>query len=389
MEDSAQMSFMSASAKARARREFLFAGSSEPVAQEYEELRSDRFERKGPSRKSRKIPEDVVIAHYRDTNADQSAFPIQLSSIAADNIRAYHNLEAYPYAFETDMDVLQWLCGMACESPAARILLKEAQGEGWTIRLEDLSQDGYAVDEEARAVILDHFGFTAGALGRSSYFRNSLFVNFIKALRELWHERSGNSYDKTHRPEAILMLERARAADCETIAILVGWELRGAGYTDLWRSILGSEEGDMAMIFTRAIEKDPAGFYDGSVLTRTFCQWYGDNTRVAAQDHVVLERLDAAIQEAQGTEVFGKSSQLPANVEKLSALPGGRAYLSGMGTNICSDPYFVSMDDPINESHLFQIVYDSKVVLVEGVPFRDRRLARLIFPGSAVEEVKE
>jgi hypothetical protein len=56
-----------------------------------------------------------------------------------------------------------------------------------------------------------------------------------------------------------------------------------------------------------------------------------------------------------------------------------------MGPNICADPYFVSLDDPINESHLFQIVYDSKVVMIEGVPFRDRKLARLIFPGIPVK----
>ncbi len=384
------MSFMSASARARTRKEYVFAGPSRSVAEEYEELRSDRFERKGPSRKNRKIPEDVVIAHYRDNDADVSAaFLTKLSSIEADSIRSFHNLEAYPYAFETDLDVLQWVCAMASESPSARILLKEAQREGWTIRLEDLAQDGYAIDEAERNLVLDHFGFTADALGRSSYFRNALFVNFIRALRQIWHEREGHAFDKTHRPEAVLMLERARTADCETIAILVGWELRGAGYTDLWRSILGSEEGDMAMIFTRAIEKDPAGFYDGSVLTRTFCQWYGDAARVASQDHAALERMDAMMQEAQGAEVFGKSAQLPMHIEEMSILPGGRAYLMGMGANICADPYFVSMNDPINESHLFQIVYDSKVVMAEGVPFRDRRLARLIFPGSVVEEVKE
>lgn len=349
-------------------------------------MRADRFERKGPSRKNKKIPEDVVISHIRGNDAQADAVgAVMLVSIPTDKIRAFHNLEAYPYAFEGDLDVINWACGMAGESPTARLLLKEAQADGWAIRLDDLAQAGYAIDEERRCILLDHFGFTAHALGRSAYFRNALFVHFVKALRQVWHERQDHVFDATHRPESILLLERARAADCETIAILAGWELRGAGYSDLWRSILGSEEGDMAMIFTRAIDKDPTGFYDGSVLTRTFCQWYADTDRVAACDHATLERLDETVADADGAELFGGQVMRASDIERLSRLPGGRAYLTGMGANITSDPYFVALDDPINESHLFQIVYDSKVVMVEGVPFRDRRLARLIFPGVPVK----
>jgi len=383
------MSFMSASAKARARKEYVLSGALAPDAGEYEELdevRADRFERKGASRRIKKMTEDVVISHIRgNAGHATSVGPVMLDSIRAEDIRAFHNLEAFPYAFETDHDVISWACAMAGESPTARLLLKEAQTEGWSVELDDLAQAGYAIDDQSRRIILDHFGYTANALGRSSYFRNALFVHFIKALREVWHERHGHNFDETHRADCILLLERARAADCQTVAILCGWELRGAGYADLWRSILGSDEGDMAMIFTRAIEKDPAGFYDGSVLTRTFCQWYGDEGRVASCDHVTLERLDEIVTLADGAEAFGSKPVRGHDIEKLSALPAGRPYLSGMGPNICTDPYFVALDDPINESHLFQIVYDSKVVMVSGVPFRDRKLARLIFPSETVK----
>ena len=380
------MSFMSGSGTGRARKEFVLAEeASGPFPEEFEEVRSDRFERKGQSKKNRRIPEDVVITHYRTAfDPSLSLYPIALNSIRFDNIRSFHNLDAYPYAFENDLDVLQWVCGMSGESPTARMLLKEAQSEGWDIRLEDLGQGGYSIDDSTHTLLIDHFGFTAGALGRSAFYRNTLLVNFIKALRQLWHERAGHNFERSHRPDAALMLERARAADCETVALLVGWELRGAEHTDVWRSMLGSEEGDMAMIFTRAIDKDPAGFYDGSVLTRVFCQWYGDEGRVASCDHATLERMDMMLEDAQGAPAFGEEPLRAADIEKISALPGGKAYLDGMGRNICTDPYFAALNDPINESHLFQIVYDSKVVLVGGVPFRDKRLARLIFPGELV-----
>lgn len=379
---------MSGSGKARAHKkrvEYVLAGPSGPFAQEYEELRSDRFERKGHIRRSKPTGEDMVVAKGRGNDQpDRHVYPVMLGSIQFDHIRTYQNLEAYPYAFETDLDVLKWASAMAGESPTARSLLRQTQEEGWAIRLDDLSQGGYAIDTETKAILLDHYGFTAHALGRSSFYRNSLFVSYVKALREIWHDRQGHDFIGTHRPDAVLMLERARAADCETISILVGWELRAAGHSDLWRYILGSDEGDMAMIFTRAIEKDPAGFYDGSVLTRTFCQWYGDESRIIFCDHATLERMDEMLEVSEGAEVFGKEPLRAADIEKLSRLPGGKAYLLGMGSNICTDPYFMALNDPINEAHLFQVVYDSKVVMVEGVPFRDQKLARMIFPGGRV-----
>lgn len=380
------MLFMSGSVKGRAsnhgRQEFIFAGPSGPFAEGDEDLRSERFDRRGALRRNRKIPEEVMVTHLRGSDApDVNTFPCKLSSIAFDQIRLYHNLEAYPYAFESDLDVLQWACALAGESPTARMLLKVAQSDGWCVRMDDLGHEGYAIDEEAQAIVIDHYGFTAIALGRSAYFRNALFVAFVKALRQVWHERQDYGYEATHRPDAILMIERARAADCETVAILAGWELRASGHTDIWRSILGAEEGDMAMIFTRAIEKDPAGFYDGSVLARTFCQWYGDESRIAVTDHATLERMDERLEDAQGAQVFGSCPLRRDDIERLSALPQNRGYLEGMGADVCTDPYFASLGDTINETHLFQVIYESRVVMVEGVPFRDRRLASLIFPG--------
>ena len=335
-------------------------------------MKSDRFDRKGASRKQRHGGRLAITLS-----------PIPLNSMPFEDVRLYQNLDAAPFGFETETDVLQWLCAMAAESPAARYLLTEAMADDWSVQLADLGGNGYALENETRCLTLDHAGFTPVSLGKSPHYRNALFVDFIGALRQIWHDRQNHDFTKSHRPDAVLMLERARAADCAAIIILVGWELRGAGHADIWRWILGSDNGDMAMIFTRAIEKDPAGFYDGSVLTRAFCQWYGDEGRVAAQDHDTLGEMDTAM--AIGpAPVFGKNRLDAITLEKLSRLPGGRYYLQGMGQNLITDPYFVSMNDPINESHLFQIIYDSKVVMVEGVPFRDRELARLIFPTRSV-----
>jgi len=302
-----------------------------------------------------------------------------LSTVPVDDLRAFENLDAVPYAFERDDHIVQWICALAGESPTARLLLKLAMTTGWTVQFSDLGGSGFMLDASKRALILDHFGFMAGAIGRSSYFRNAMFLSFVRGLRALWQvQKDPQDSFPMYRPDSILMKKRVEEADSVAVSILIAWELRGEGHADVWRNLLGSDDGDMAMVFTRAMEKDPGGFYDGSILARTFCQWYADPVRVATRDSLTLQAMDGYLRQGKGQ--FGDAPLTEKMVDALSILPGGRSYLQGMGETIIRDPFFVCMNDEINESHLFQIVYDSRVVMVGGVPFRDQRLARKIFP---------
>jgi hypothetical protein len=307
--------------------------------------------------------------------AGNAASPFAVERIMLGSVSGRKGNSFVPSFYE-DKDVLEWLFSVAEESPSARLLLKSAQEQGWNISLEDMGEGALRIDLQARGISLNHYGFKPHALGQSLHFRNAVLYSFLKALRHVWHQtRAGLLHEK--RPEAVLMLGRAKAADSETIAILCGWELRAAGHHDLWRHILGSDEGDMAMIFTRALEKNPAGFYDGSVLAQTFCQWYGDDTRLAAADHETLEWMDGRLKASLFGKPFGAEGLKGRDIEGLC---GQASYLKGMGETVVSDPYFAALKDPVNEAHLFQIICESQIFLVEGVPFRDRKLARMIFP---------
>ena len=95
--------------------------------------------------------------------------------------------------------------------------------------------------------------------------------------------------------------------------------------------------------------------------------------------------MDESLKASPSANPFGHTALRTGDVEALSKLPDAGQYLKGMGANICTDPYFMSIHDPINESHLFQIAYEAQVVMVGGVPFRDKQLARLIFPAKKVK----
>jgi len=277
-------------------------------------------------------------------------------------------------------DVLDWCMDVLDASPNARLMMDEAFNKGWKISLEDLQGGEYCLDVEEKTLLLDNNALEPSALTRSRYFRNVTIVTLVKALRDIWQERRHGGFDEYFRPEHIMTLERVRAADCDVMTLLVGWELRSAKHCDIWRHLIGSENGDMAMLYSGHLERDPTSGFNGYALAATFRQWFRDKARVNSCDHDTLEYLDEVLSVGDAADPFGKKKPSRMNIEVLSCLPDKTAYLQGVGGEILSDPLYCGMDDPINQTHLFHILYDLEVVLVNNVPFRDAELARKIFP---------
>lgn len=302
----------------------------------------------------------------------------------ADYSGGCHGEEFSTRAFSDDRDVLAWCAGMASESPTAASLLSDAADRGWVFGLSDLSSGGFDLDVPAKICRIDHHALTPAALARSAYFRNAVLLTFIRALRDIWHEEHTGAFERDCTPESVLMLERIRAADGDTVAVFCGWELRGAGYSDIWRHLIGSEEGDMAMIFSRFLERDPSALFNGTAMAYAFRQWYADEIRVNACDHDTLQYLDAVLEQAGDRNPFGADRARAEKAESLSDLPDGARYLEGLGEAVLTDPFFAGLGDEINQAHLLHLKYDLEVVMVGNVPFRDSKLARRIFPGGEI-----
>ncbi len=291
--------------------------------------------------------------------------------------KKFINLEAYPFAFEADLDVLTWAVALVSESPLALSLITAAQDNGWSICLNDLNTEGFHIDVTQKVIELDNFGLDVGSIGKSTFFKNSILSILAKALRDVWHEEEWGNFEEDYTPESVLMLERARAADTDSVSLLIAWELRGAGHNDLWRFIIGSEFSDMAQVLTNILERYPTALYNGMALAHVFRQWYADIMRVDALDHSTLEHMDYSLEKTDQKDVkFGSRNAAPEDFERLSTLPDGIVFLKELGSVVCRDPFFNGLNDAINQSHLFQIVYDSKVTYVNGIPFRDDVLAR-------------
>lgn len=269
------------------------------------------------------------------------------------------------------------------DSPLVSALMRRAMRKGWALgvagRDEALSDYFYTLDHDHKIIWLDHGGFTPQAIDRTPHCREALSGSFIRALRDIGHDMRLGAYEQALDPRAVVMMERARAADIEAVCVMAAWELRGAGYPGLWRHQLGSEDGDIALTFGCALEKSPAGLYDGKALAAAFLRWYDDPMRLNACDHATLEMLDELMAEHDG-EHWGKLAFTPEDARDLSILPDGMAYLKDEAQTVAAEPAYHAIPDAINEAHLAQIAHDAAAVRVAGVPFRSAALARLIFP---------
>ena len=211
-----------------------------------------------------------------------------------------------------------------------------------------------------------------------------MLVSLIRALRDVWQEKRHGAFDEDYGAEEVLMLERTRAADLDIMAVLVGWELRSEGHGGLWRHLIGSEDGDIAMRFSGYMERDPSSQFNGKALAEAFTQWFRDERRVNAADHETLNYLDSVIQyhEDEKALAFGNKKLTPVGIEVLSCLSDKTAYLQHRGQEILSNPLYAGLLDSINQAHFAQIIYDLRVTSVQGVPFRNAVLAEMIFPGG-------
>jgi len=276
-------------------------------------------------------------------------------------------------------DVLSWCVSSLDESPTGRLLLREAIDKDWMLSLDDLGGSDYEIDVEFKTLTLDNNALVPSSLGRSVYFRNVTLITMIKALRDIWQEKRHGGFDDTYAPQHVIMMERIRAADLDIVSIMVAWELRSEEHTDIWRHVIGSDVGDMAMTYASFLERDPTSSFNGQALRATFRQWFQGEDRVNACDQDTLDYLDDILMSC-GAESLGKKNPGKMSVEMLSCLPDKTAYLQGQGAAILNDPLYSSIDNKINESHLLHIIHDTQAIIVENVPFRDETLAMKIFP---------
>jgi hypothetical protein len=254
------------------------------------------------------------------------------------------------------------------------------------IRLEHLNDGSYAIDIENATLWVDNSGLMPEALARSTYFRQCIRHNIIRGIREVWHiENFQDEYD-SYVPESLLKCERIRSADVECMAILCIYEMHlSEEESRLWQHLLSHDTGDMAICFSRFLERGPFTHNKLELaLQQAFKQWYNDRNRVDACDHRTLEEMDNILDWDKPSMAQRKNSLKPTKIAQMTARPEGKgSYIGDLNIRLMRHPAFSVMVDPINQVHLSHIMRDIEAVAKGDVYFRCPMLADKIFPEDA------
>jgi hypothetical protein len=289
-----------------------------------------------------------------------------------------------PFNFATDEDMLVWALAQICESPLGRALASDARYEDWAIELDDCLDeygDGQFIAEaQMRILILPRCAPSAPILARSPYMRALFVAELCRGLRGVWHQDSGVRpvNDLTIRDQ--IRWTRALNADYDLMTLSIAWDMREAGYPELWRHLIGSDLGDLAVGWVAMLERNPQGLTPTNFLKRMYLEWQADGAAVNHADHQMLTRLDTALHAPGAGKGFGTRTLTSADLMSLTTLPDGASYLESLARLILEDETQATIADPVNAAHLQQIEADIAQMQMTRASFRDRDLARKFFP---------
>ncbi len=320
-------------------------------------------------------------AQGRPLNIDCNSTPVErLDTLLRTVLDNRFNPHKMPCPTATDAEILSWSLGMICESPIGRALALSARQAGWSVGLEDEDYESHDVDLTDRALYLPRGIVELKSQIMVAESRHAMMMNLVRGLRDIWHITMGHATPPDLCPQDLIKKERIFAADLDSLAVCVAWDLRSAHHNEVWRTVLSGPLSDMAMNFMGVLKGDNR---DNIPLATAYAfhQWYKDDGRVSDVDRTTLEAMDYVLNTSAVRNPFGSQRLSPNDIERMMRLPSGEQYLLGLAPTILHDPNYMRFSDPFNEAHLYHIMKDLEVTRVEAVSFRDADLARRIFPG--------
>lgn len=251
------------------------------------------------------------------------------------------------------------------QSPTGRMLVRFALLRDISVGLDPLLEPNSSFFYPQQ----NHFdlGYQPDLLQKSEKGVSRYLVSFVGALRRAWHHHAGHGPDVALKPDDFLRLCRCEEADIEAVTHLVGWELRSAGASFVWRHLLSGANGDISVVFERAIEENPRSQFDGAALKAAFNQWFAERERINGCDHMALEILDMALVHRRGP--IGSARLRREAIQDIGGLPAGGNYLAGC---LFTSGWYDGLDDDINRLHLRHIEDDIRRLMRDAAsPHRD------------------
>ncbi len=333
-------------------------------------------------------PDDFLIEREDDFSIDlyEEGEAVALEDLLhlVQEASEYSKPDLGPAHFETDEDALVWGLSVLCETKLGRDLAYDARFEDWSIEVDDIEQASHIIDPQLRILILPRFSVSPATLARSQNDRALFLMELARGLRGIWHDMTGVRNDQNLTADDQILWERLRAADHDLCALRMAWDLRQQGMGGLWRQIIASQLGDLAVtageLWATEDENDqreeapPLYGFSHLVLG-----WLRDSVLVNSRDSQTLDAMDLRLQR-NIREVCGPEQISASELMTLSTLPSEGAYLAPIARTVMYAAEFREIPDTVNEAYLRQILEDCELTRTSPLVFSDSELEKKFFP---------
>ncbi|MDD3020329.1 MAG: hypothetical protein PHX61_05020 [Alphaproteobacteria bacterium] len=333
-------------------------------------------------------PDDFLIEREDDFSTDlyeegEAVALEDLLHLVQESVE-YSKPDLRPAHFATDEDALVWGLSVLCETKLGRDLAYDARFEDWSIEVDDIEQASHIIDPQLRILILPRFSVSPATLARSQNDRASFLMELARGLRGVWHDMTGVRDDADLTADDQILWERLRAADHDLCAVRMAWDLREQGMGGLWRQIIASHLGDLAVMAGELWATEDQNEQSEKNLplygfSHLVLEWLRDASLVNATDGQTLDAMDLRLQR-NVREVCGPEQISAVELMTLSTLPSDGSYLAPVARTVMYAAEFREIPDGVNEAYLRQILEDCELTRISPLVFSDSELEKKFFP---------
>lgn len=261
-----------------------------------------------------------------------------------------------------ELSLMQAISSMR-RSHIAELLMQYCAKSDVTIRFDNLlmldeavfCEDENIVDIAEQSKMLNH------------EIHNRRLADMIIALsygfRKAWQYNRGNIFNPELAVRDLLHLSRSVEADAVVFVTLICWELKEKGSSHPWRQWLAGKNSDVAIAFenTQAENGSAKNMYGLSrALEESYCQWFRNDDRGAASEHMALEKLDRVLLRCKSEDIdsswIGRKELSAMQWKKIGEIPGFKNYLE-RGC-LLQHGYKKQPIDAFNKAHFQHVLRD-------------------------------
>ena len=184
-------------------------------------------------------------------------------------------------------------------------------------------------------------------------------------LRLAFHHKQGALINPLRfQPEDAVLINRLLAADAKTTALEMAWELRLAGQTTAWDTMMSGSDYDLCSAYGMEAMTNFCSLKNGLAARSTFEKWFISG-RCKSFDRGIIQvmlgnKVDLIFDDEDTSRTIATDV-----VARMGNRPTGKNYLSPIVTQIMVDGLYTEVRDRSNANFLWFITFEKRMNEVE------------------------